>query len=80
MDKNNALMGVGIGGTVLAAICCMTTLPVLFLGAIGLSALTGSLDYVLIPALLLFAGLTAYASYRRRKAQDCCVADDARLD
>ena len=78
MDKNKALMGVGIGGTLLAAICCVTTLPVLLLGAIGLSAMIGYLDYVLIPALIVFASLTAYAFYRRRQAQECCATEQAR--
>jgi mercuric ion transport protein len=41
---------------------------VLLLGALGLSAWLAWLDYVLLPALVLFLGLTAYALVRRRRA------------
>jgi hypothetical protein len=75
MNSDNRLLGIGIAGTSFTAVCCVTTLPVAFLGAIGLSAMTGYLDYVLIPALVLFAGLTAYALYRRRQAGSCCAAE-----
>ncbi|EGV51542.1 hypothetical protein Rifp1Sym_bf00150 [endosymbiont of Riftia pachyptila (vent Ph05)] len=37
----------------------------MLLGSIGLAALLGWLDYLLIPALLFFIGLTLYASSRR---------------
>lgn len=60
---------VGIGGTVIAAVCCFTPLLVVLLGAVGLSAALGWLDYVLFPALAFFVGLTIYALYRRRATQ-----------
>jgi hypothetical protein len=37
-------------------------------GAVGLAALTGYLDYVLIPALVVFIGLTLDAVGRQRRA------------
>jgi mercuric ion transport protein len=37
----------------------------MFLGLVGLSALTGYLDYVLFPALGAFTLLTLYALWRR---------------
>ncbi|HXJ52440.1 MAG TPA: mercury resistance system transport protein MerF [Burkholderiales bacterium] len=40
---------------------------VLLLGAVGLASLTGDLDYVLLPALAFFVGLTIYALYRKRR-------------
>ena len=40
---------------------------VVLLGVVGLSALTGWLDVVLLPALAVFAALTVYAVWRRRR-------------
>jgi mercuric ion transport protein len=62
------LLGVGLGGSALAAVCCFTPALVLLLGALGLSAWLAWLDFVLLPALVLFLGLTAYALLRRRRA------------
>ena len=67
--KDSALIRTGILGTVVAALCCFTPLLVILLGAVGLSAITGYLDLVLIPALVFFIGLTAYALYRRNRQQ-----------
>lgn len=61
------LLVTGIVGTVIAALCCFTPLLVVLLGAVGLSAALGWLDYVLLPALAGFAGLTVYAAARRRR-------------
>ncbi len=58
---------IGTLGTIVAAICCSTPILALVLGALGLSAWLSSADYVLIPTLLAFAGLTGYAAYRMRR-------------
>jgi mercuric ion transport protein len=73
--NNNKLLGGGIAGFVITALCCVTPALVLLLGAVGLSALTGHLDYVLFPALVLFAGIIAFAIYRRSHAQACCIPE-----
>ncbi len=73
--KDRTLLRVGIAGTTLAVVCCVTPALVLLLGAVGLSAWLGWADYVLLPALALFALLTAYAIYRQRRGAD--VACDA---
>ncbi len=65
--KNATLFRTGIIGAVVAALCCFTPILVVLLGAVGLSALTGYLDVVLVPALVFFVGLTAYAVYRRNR-------------
>lgn len=62
------LLVIGLVGTVIAALCCFTPILVILLGLVGLSALLGLLDYVLIPALIFFLGLTAYALIRRSRA------------
>lgn len=62
------LLATGIVGAVLAAICCFTPVLVLLLSAVGLGALTGYLDYVLLPALVFFVGLVIYAGVRKRRS------------
>ncbi|RMF13790.1 MAG: mercury resistance system transport protein MerF [Gammaproteobacteria bacterium] len=66
------LLKTGIIGTVVTALCCFTPVLVIVLGAVGLSAWTGYLDVVLLPALALFVALTVYAWVRRKPVQDCC--------
>jgi len=62
------LLGTGIAGSVVAAVCCFTPLLVITLGAIGVSAWLLWLDYVLMPMLLISLGITAYALMKRAKA------------
>lgn len=61
----NGLLTTGIVGTIIAALCCFTPILVVLLGVVGLSAIVGYLDYVLLPALVFFVGLTIYAVWRR---------------
>lgn len=65
--KNNKLLGFGIAGTVVVALCCFTPFLVVTLGAVGLSAWLGWLDFVLFPLLIGFLGLSLYALARRAK-------------
>ena len=67
MKKNSGLLQFGIIGTSITALCCFTPVLVILLGGVGLSALSGYLDYVLFPALLFFTVLTGYAYYRKHK-------------
>lgn len=66
---NRKLLGVGIIGTAIAALCCFTPVLVILVGLVGLSAIVGYLDFVLLPALVFFIGLTIYAIRRRQNAQ-----------
>jgi mercuric ion transport protein len=66
--NDQALVKTGIIGAVVAAVCCATPVLVILLGAVGLSALTGYLDYVLLPALALCIGLIGYGLYRQRRS------------
>lgn len=72
LPEPNKLLRIGVIGTVVTALCCFTPILVILLGVVGLSALTGYLDYVLFPALALFIGLTVYALWRKRKLEACC--------
>ena len=67
MPDDKTLLGAGLAGAVIAALCCFTPALFILLGVIGLSALTGYIDYVVLPALVFFIGLAAYALYRRRR-------------
>lgn len=62
-----SLLRIGIIGTVIAAICCFTPALVVLLGIVGLSATVGWLDYVLLPTLAVFVGITLYAFMKARK-------------
>ena len=63
------LLRIGVMGTVVAAICCFTPVLVVLLGAVGLSALTGYIDVVLLPALAVFLALTGYAIWLRNRVE-----------
>jgi len=67
MRKPDTLLRTSVTGTVVVAVCCFTPILVVSLGAVGLAALTGYLDYVLLPALVCFIALTGYALWRRYK-------------
>lgn len=61
---NRTLLKVGLIGTVIAALCCFTPVLVVLFGVAGLSAYVGMLDYVLFPALGIFAVITVYALWK----------------
>ncbi|MDV2968088.1 mercury resistance system transport protein MerF [Nitratireductor aquimarinus] len=65
--KDRTILKTGIIGSVIAAICCFTPVLVIGLGAVGLSAWLGWVDYVLFPALALFLSITAYGVWRRQR-------------
>jgi hypothetical protein len=60
------MLAVEIIAALAAAVCCFTPILVALLGAVGLSAATGYLDYVLLPAVAIFTAISIYA-YRRGK-------------
>lgn len=66
--KDENLLRIGTIGALVAAVCCFTPLLVLLLGAVGLSAVVGWLDIVLLPALAASIGVIVFAVHRRRKA------------
>lgn len=55
----------GSGGAIFAAVCCFTPLLVLVLAGVGLSAVTGWLDYMLFPLLFFSLALVALALWLR---------------
>ena len=71
----NKLICTGGTGSIIVAICCFTPVLVVLLGAVGLSAWLGWIDYVLFPALALLLGVTAYGLWRRQRAAACGSGD-----
>ena len=67
MDGNR-LLRTGIVGAILTALCCFTPVLVFLFAALGLSALVGYLDFVLLPALAISLTAIVYALYRRRNS------------
>ncbi len=67
--NHKTLLRTGLIGTAVAALCCFTPLLVMLVSAIGLSAVIGYLDYVLLPALVVFVAITGYALYLRLKGE-----------
>jgi ABC-type amino acid transport system permease subunit len=65
-NRRKRLLWTGLIGSGVVALCCVTPILVLLLGVIGLGAITGYLDYVLLPALAVFLGLAVYAGARKR--------------
>jgi len=59
-----------LSGTVLVALCCFTPILVIMLSALGLGALVGYLDFLLLPALGMFL-ITTFVSYRRYRRSQC---------
>ena len=59
----------GVIGAALTCLACLTPALVLLLGTIGLGALTGRLDLIVLPLLIGFVGLAVYRvrQVRRRK-------------
>ncbi len=60
MNDKKLLKG-GLIGSVIAALCCFTPLLVLVVAGVGLSAITGWLDYALFPMLFASLGIVAQA-------------------
>ncbi len=61
------LLKVGIIGTIVAALCCVTPILVILVTTVGLSAIVGWLDFVLFPALAVFIAITGYALWKRQQ-------------
>jgi mercuric ion transport protein len=61
------LLATGVIGTIVLALCCFTPILFVLLGVVGMGSLLGYADYVLMPGLVVFIGITIYAVWRRSK-------------
>ncbi len=57
----------GIVGTALTCLACLTPVAALVLGAVGLGAWTGRVDLALVPLLLACIALVVYRSGAMRR-------------
>jgi len=65
--QRKRLLWIGLIGSGLVALCCLTPILVVLLGVVGLGAITGYLDYVLLPALAVFLSRAVYAGTRQQQ-------------
>lgn len=65
IENPGRLLKWGLGGAVFAALCCFTPLLVVVVAGVGLSALTGWLDYALFPLLFFCLAVVAQALWLR---------------
>lgn len=65
------LLKLGIGGSLVTAICCFTPVLPVVLGAAGLTGAVGYIyrDDVLLPVLAVFLAITGWALWRRKRAE-----------
>ena len=64
---NRKLLTTGIVGMLDSTLYCLTSILIVVLGALGLSAAVDRLESVLFPALAVFAVITIYALPWRRR-------------
>ncbi|MFQ5597994.1 MAG: mercury resistance system transport protein MerF [Nitrospiria bacterium] len=62
----NKLLSTGIVGVIVTGLCCFTPVLVTLLGAVGMGAVTGYLDLILLPLLVFFIGMTLFAFAKRK--------------
>jgi mercuric ion transport protein len=65
--KTGSLLRLGVVGSVVAALCCFTPVLAVLAGLLGLGAIAGAADMVLVPVLIGVVGLTIYAARRPRR-------------
>jgi len=65
--NRDRILRAGVAGAAVVGVCCFTPLLVVLFGALGLTAVLAWADYVLLPLLAVFLGITAYALVRRRR-------------
>jgi mercuric ion transport protein len=66
--KPKAAFWASVSGTVIVSLCCFTPVLAVTLSAIGLAAVIGYLDYILLPALVVMLIIT-FVSYRRYRSE-----------
>lgn len=64
--RGNTCLGAGVIGSVFAAICCATPILSIALALAGLAIIVPYLDYVVVPALLVFLIVALYGYVRCR--------------
>lgn len=65
--RDRTILGIGIVGAVVAAVCCFTTTLVVALGVVGLSAWLSWIDYPVMAALVIFPAIAVYGLFLRTR-------------
>jgi mercuric ion transport protein len=65
----NRFLATGIIGFLVSMLGCVTPVLVGLLAALGISGSMGWLDFILFPAMMIFAALAGYALICRRRRQ-----------
>ncbi len=63
MEKDK-MLGIGLAGLGIAAICYFTPMLILFLRVFGLGSLVAWLNLLLVPAMVLFAAMTLLSAWK----------------
>jgi mercuric ion transport protein len=66
---------VGIFGSIVAAVCCLTPLLVWLLPAFGLAGWLTWIDFPIFGVLIFFLVLTGYRLVRRKRVTQALAAD-----
>ena len=74
---SDRLLRVGIIGIVVTMLCCFAPALLVLTGAVGVAALLGWLDYLLVPAFAGFLALTGYALWKRHQRSSCAPPSPA---
>ena len=74
MPRNRMLV-TGIVGFLVSMLGCVTPALVTVLAVLGFSGSMGWLDFVLLPAMAVFAGLTVYATICHRRRSRALIKD-----
>lgn len=70
--QQRTLVGIGLVGVVLAALCCATPVLAVLLPAAGLGAWFAGANWVLPFLLFVGLGVIAFGLFRRRVRTDAC--------
>ena len=65
--RDRTILGIGVVGAVVAAVCCFTSTLVVALGVLGLSAWLSWIDYPVVAALVIFLAMVAYGLFLRTR-------------
>lgn len=68
-DMKNRFLSIGISGTIISALCCFTPILIWVLPVIGLASVMAYLDFVLLPALVVFLVITVIGFWQWRTAR-----------
>jgi hypothetical protein len=66
--KDRNLIAAGVGA-VIAVVCCAMPVVVAAIGAAGVTAWLAKVGNVLVPALILCAGLIGFGLYRKQRRE-----------